>query len=160
MKKEVNVCDVCNKGVADNSCNFCKKDVCSNCDSYVTIDIYNGQKNPYLDKVKVCKECYNNISRVESDDFPDEFKKEIRELMMEQLKKIALVKAFDKTPKPKKYAAGGKIGNFMGMPIITSNKTIKDRQLKSYLTSQNIAMSQIRNAVKVVKQYDQEKTNE
>ena len=109
VKRECLICDVCNKSVAENSCNFCKKDVCGNCETYFTIDIYNGQKNPYLEKVKVCQGCYNHIGKVNPNDFPDEFKKEIRDLMMEQLKKIVLVKAFDKEEPSIKLKYGSEI---------------------------------------------------
>jgi hypothetical protein len=106
VKKEVNICDACNKEIAESSCSFCKKDMCKHCSSYFTIDIYNGMSNPYLDKVGVCKGCYNNVNDVNSDNFPDEFKKEIRNQMIEQLKKIVLVKSFDKKPKVKLAVLG------------------------------------------------------
>ncbi|KKL19297.1 hypothetical protein LCGC14_2466860 [marine sediment metagenome] len=137
VKKEVVICDSCENKISIKSCGFCKKDVCEACSSYISFDIYNGRKNSYLDKMDVCQSCYNNIEKVNPDDFPEEFKKKIRKQMTEKLKKIVLVKAFDKEPED--IIKGGKIGTYMGVPVVKSKVAMKKMNQYMEVISKRLA---------------------
>ncbi len=99
-KKKINICDVCDKVVAENKCNICNKDLCPKCEGHIQINMYNGERTVYKDKIGICKGCYENIETVSHSEFPKEFVKEVREKFTEQIKKIALIKSLE--PKVKK----------------------------------------------------------
>ena len=91
VKKNIAICDVCNRSISDKKCDCCKKDVCPDC--YETEDM--GTIG-----VVLCKDCERKIDTLlETDEsFWDEFNKQLdlKNKMIEYIgKKLILSKLDD-----------------------------------------------------------------
>ena len=73
MRKEVDLCDNCEKTVADGKCPSCGKDICPNCSRFIALTcprdysynmifiITRAPKTKSEKSTMMCKECFNKI---------------------------------------------------------------------------------------------------
>jgi len=102
LKKEVNVCDVCNNRITDKKCEICKKDVCKFCVRILTLSL-SGSLGNNSDSFKrkriisllTCRNCFNILNRATKikdakELLNNEFLMEMREKIRNQLNKVVL----------------------------------------------------------------------
>ena len=102
VKKEVEICDICKKIVAETKCEFCGADLCVSCKTYFGI----GIEEKIMFVINSCENCNNVLQGIknlekEFDNCPN-----IRTELIETFKKLIQLEELEgkvKKKKPKKH---------------------------------------------------------
>lgn len=93
VEKKVNICDSCNKAIAENNCEICGKDICKLCQQDTVIGIANGGE---IFHFITCTHCSNKLrlARVKSI-FDDKVNSELRKKIIKNLKNAAALETIE-----------------------------------------------------------------
>lgn len=100
MKKQVNICDVCNKAVSEKKCEVCDKDICPNCEDDLGIGLAEGG---ILFYVTSCNKCAPRLEKAKLKQFFDEdVNKDIRRKIIKVFKNANILDSLENEGEDKK----------------------------------------------------------
>ncbi len=117
VNKNVKICDVCEKTIAEKKCFICKKDLCNICKRYlqVKLTIEESSIKEISPKLYICQNCNLTIQQLKFED--KEFGKELTKLIKPYLMKKVMLENLDDKKEPISKTAVGKL---WGTPLAIS----------------------------------------
>jgi len=104
-KKEVEICDECNKKIAKIKCELCGADMCEDCESYIYLKAESPEHythgNPNFMKISTCEKCSDITTQV---DLMEEFKNypELKKQFIDIFIKLIQLEELEGKVRPKK----------------------------------------------------------
>ncbi len=119
VKKNIKICDVCQKAIAEGQCFSCNKDLCSKCRNTLNIELLieefetNKKLTPSL---TACGNCSRTLEQAKFED--KEFGKELTKMIKPYLTKKMILEKLEDKKEP-----SVKINKLYGTPIVVSGTT-------------------------------------
>jgi len=122
VNKNVKICDMCEKAVAEGKCFICKNDLCAKHKKGLTIDLSLERPECLKDLIpplSICEDCSHCLEQSEFND--KEFGKELTKLIKPYLIKKVMVERLDDKKEDDDKLINGKIGSIYGMSVISGS---------------------------------------